>query len=428
MNYKEFLEYIYERHSGNVKLGLERMLSILAAMGEPNLHLPGIHVGGTNGKGSTCAMLETLCRAHGQKTGLNTSPHLVDYRERLRVNGVNIDTENLIRIYQKWESIFQKYEASFFEITTAMAFYYFLEQDVDTAIFEVGLGGRLDGTNPFAAEVAAITSISFDHLKSLGNTIKKIAWEKAGIIKTGQEVVLGELPEEAYDVIESVCQERSAIISRFGREFLVKNINLREDGTEFDYKDENVTWEKLFVNLIGEHQAHNAGVAIRTFRKMMQKRSKTVDEGQVRDALKNTLWLGRMQILQKEPLLLIDGAHNEEGISALVKNLQKIYTGRRIIFVLAILRDKNLEKMVNAVCTVADKLIISKNKSTRAAEIEEQVQYAEKYGADYETARDVVSGCRRAIALAGCNDVVIISGSLYTISEILAEPEFGENI
>jgi dihydrofolate synthase / folylpolyglutamate synthase len=426
MDYRELLEYIYERHSGNVKLGLERMLSILEAMGNPNLLLNGIHVAGTNGKGSTCAMLEAIGRAHGQKTGLNTSPHLVDYRERIRVNGTNIDTENLIRIYQTWETVFRKYEASFFEITTAMAFQYFREQQVDTAIFEVGLGGRLDGTNPFAAEVAAITSISFDHVKSLGNSIKKIAWEKAGIIKAGQEVVLGIISEEAYGIIAGVCEKRGAVISRFGREYRVENIKLHEDGTEFDYIDENVTLENLFVNLIGEHQAHNAGVAIRAFAKMMQKRGETLEADKVRAALKDTQWLGRMQILQKKPLVLIDGAHNDEGVQALVKNLQKIYAGRRIIFVLAILRDKNLEKMIKAICTVSDKLIISKNKSTRAAEIEDQVKYAEKYGANYETARDVVSGSRRALAEAGEDDVVIISGSLYTISEVLAEPEFGE--
>ena len=421
MEYKEFLEYIYERHSGNVKLGLERILGILQRLREPNLKLSGIHVARTNGKGSTCAILESLCMAHGHKTGLNTSPHLVDYRERIRISGKNIESEDLIRIYLKWKKVFQEFEASFFEITTAIAFYYFKEQQVDTAIFEVGLGGRLDGTNPFAAEVAAITSISFDHVKSLGNTIKKIAWEKAGIIKPDQDVVLGKLPEEAYEVISGICEQRGARISRLGRDYRIENIKLGENGTFFDYYDENVTWRGLCVNLLGEHQAFNAGVAINSFIKMMRKRHEDIDLYKVKSALNSTQWQGRMQVLQKEPVVLLDGAHNEEGIGILVKNLRNIYAGKKIIFVLAILRDKNLEQMINDICSVADKLIISKNKSNRAAEISEQVEFAEKYKADYETASDVVSGTRRALELASKEDVVIVSGSLYTISEILAE-------
>ncbi len=421
MTYQEFLKYIFERHSGNVKLGLERIHTILNAMDNPNLHLRGIHIAGTNGKGSTCAMLESLCRAYGYKTGLNTSPHLVDYRERIRINGENISAEELIRLYLKWEAVFQGNEASFFEITTAMAFYYFYEQQVEAAIFEVGLGGRLDGTNPFAAQVAAITTISFDHIISLGNTLRKIAWEKAGIIKPGQEVVLGAIPEEAFQVIAGVCEERGARYSRLGEDYRIDNIRLSEEGTFFDYSDEDVTWKQLCVNLVGEHQAFNAGVALRSFFRWRQQQGKSVEEGIIREGLLHTNWIGRMQILQTEPTVIIDGAHNEEGIGVLVKNLKKIYADKKIIFVLAILRDKNLESMIRSISEVSNKLIISKNKSKRAAEIEEQVAFAEKFQANYETAFDVVTGTKRALEIAGKDDIVIISGSLYTISEVLAE-------
>lgn len=176
MKYQQFLDYIYQRHSGNVKLGLDRMHKILAAMNEPNLKLAGIHIAGTNGKGSTAAMCEALSLQHGITTGLNTSPHLIDYRERFRINGKNIDFTELLTTYRKWEKIFEKNEASFFEITTAMAFYIFHEKNVRNAIFEVGLGGRLDGTKPFSATVSAITSISYDHPKSLGESVEKIAF------------------------------------------------------------------------------------------------------------------------------------------------------------------------------------------------------------------------------------------------------------
>jgi len=202
MEYQEFLDYIYQRHSGNVKLGLERIENILKAMGSPNKKIKGIHIAGTNGKGSTAAMCEALSIQHGIKTGLNTSPHLVDYRERIRLNGDNIELDELISTYKKWETVLEENEASFFEITTAMAFDIFHSNNIDNAIFEVGLGGRLDGTNPFASTVTVITTISYDHTKSLGDTIEKIAFEKAGIIKANTPVVLGEMPVEASDVIK----------------------------------------------------------------------------------------------------------------------------------------------------------------------------------------------------------------------------------
>ena len=183
MKYQEFLDYIYKRHSGNVKLGLERMENILRAMDNPNLKLDGIHIAGTNGKGSTAAMCEALSIEHGIKTGMNTSPHLVDYRERIRIDGNNIKLATLIEIYKKWEKVLEENEASFFEITTSMAFYHFMDAEVGNAIFEVGLGGRLDGTNPFVPDVSVITTISYDHPKSLGDSVEKIAFEKAGIIK-----------------------------------------------------------------------------------------------------------------------------------------------------------------------------------------------------------------------------------------------------
>jgi dihydrofolate synthase / folylpolyglutamate synthase len=427
MKYTEFLEYIYERHSGNVKLGLDRMKSILEAMGNPNRKLKGIHVGGTNGKGSTCAILEALFLASGFRTGLNTSPHLVDYRERIRLNGSEISESELIELYSDWEQVFSVNEASFFEITTAMAFRYFYEQQVEAAIFEVGLGGRLDGTNPFMAEIAAITTISLDHVKSLGGTIRKIAWEKAGIIKKDQDVVLGFINEEAIREITRVCEEKGGRISALGRDFMVSDIKTGSDGTRFDYEDENVTWKGLSVNLSGAYQANNAAVALRAYITWMKNRNLKISEQLVSKALRGIHWRGRLQILQREPLVIIDGAHNEEGIGLLVDSIKRIYSGRRIIFVLAILRDKNLQVMIKRVCEVSDKLIISKNKSKRAAEIEEQVMIAERYKADYETARDVVSATKRALSMARKDDVVIISGSLYTISEVLAEKMFEEN-
>jgi len=423
MNYQEFLDYIYRRHSGNVKLGLERMEAILLEMNNPNLKLSGIHIAGTNGKGSTAAICESLSMAHGLKTGLNTSPHLIDYRERIRINRKNISFPILLNIYKKWEKVFEKHAASFFEITTAMAFYYFWTEKVDTAIFEVGLGGRLDGTNPFKSTVSAITSISFDHPKSLGDSEEKIAFEKAGIIKKKTPVVLGKMKFPAKQVIVNIAKQKQAPLSEFGKDFFISRISVSTDGTIFDYESKNLNLKNLHTNLIGEHQAFNAGVALTSFQIYLNKIGKTISEQVLRKALKEVFWLGRMQILSRKPLVIIDGAHNEEGISALANNLQKLFPQKNLYFVLAILRDKKLESIFNKICPLATKIFITKNHSQRAAEIEEQTEFVKKHGTPFETAENVNQAMKNAIATASENDVVVITGSLYTISEILLNNE-----
>jgi len=423
MKYQEFLDYIYKRHSGNVKLGLDRMFAILEEMGNPNKKLNGIHIAGTNGKGSTAAMCETLSLGFGLKTGMNTSPHLVDYRERIRVNGKNISLETLIEIYQKWELVLEKHEASFFEITTAMAFYHFLTNQIDTAIFEVGLGGRLDGTNPFESTVTAITSISYDHPKSLGDSVEKIAYEKAGIIKENTPIVIGKMDVKYAEIIKNVAKKKNAQVYQFGKNFKVENISITEKGTTFDYLSDDLNLPQITINLIGKHQAYNASVAITAFKLFVRnlgiKDCNLEFETKFRTALKKVNWMGRMQIIATKPTVILDGAHNEEGIKALTSNLKKLFPNKKIYFVLAILRDKKLDTIIKNICEISHKIFIAKNQSARAAEIDEQTKFVTKYGGSYEIVADVVDAKNRAVTEANKNDIVIVSGSLYTISEIL---------
>ncbi|MDY6914750.1 MAG: Mur ligase family protein, partial [Candidatus Cloacimonadota bacterium] len=304
MNYQEFLDYIYKRHSGNVRLGLERMEAILKEMDEPNNKISGIHIAGTNGKGSTAAMCEAICKEHGLKTGLNTSPHLVDYRERIRINCQNVKLKELMQTYKKWEDVFEKYEASFFEITTAMAFWLFYKHNIEASIFEVGLGGRLDGTKPFNSAVTVITSISYDHTKSLGNKIEKIAFEKAGILKQTIPVVLGKMPDEAYRVISEIASQKNIPIWNFQNNFKVQNVSIDSKGTHLDYSDEETTLKDLKLNLIGKHQANNAALAITASKLFLKNIGILPNSNKIRIALQKTDWLGRMQILQHNPLVL----------------------------------------------------------------------------------------------------------------------------
>ena len=421
MDYQEFLDYIYQRHSGNVKLGLDRILNILQAMGNPNKKLHGIHVAGTNGKGSTCAMCEAMSLEYNIKTGMNTSPHLVDYRERIRIEGNDIKLKELISLYKRWESVLEENEASFFEITTALAFAAFDKYQVENSIFEVGLGGRLDGTNPFASTVTAITSISYDHTKSLGDTIEKIAFEKAGIVKENTPLILGKLPETAFSVIEEVVLEKKAPILRLGKDFKISNISISEQGTSFDYEYENLKLNKTTTNLLGKHQAYNAAVAITAFVIFLKKTNRKISKIKIQSALQKVNWQGRMQIISKNPTVIIDGAHNEEGVKALTANLKELFPQKKILFVLAILRDKKLEEIIKDICSVSHKIFVSKNKSTRAAEIEDQIAIVQKYHTNFESVMDVVDAAKKAILEANEDDIVMISGSLYTISEVLKE-------
>jgi dihydrofolate synthase / folylpolyglutamate synthase len=421
MKYQEFLDYIYQRHSGNVKLGLDRMQNILKSMGSPNKNLLGIHIAGTNGKGSTAAMCEALSIQYGMKTGLNTSPHLVDYRERIRLNGINIELEELISTYKKWESVLEENEASFFEITTAMAFDIFYANKLDNAIFEVGLGGRLDGTNPFASTVSVITTISFDHTKSLGDTIEKIAFEKAGIIKKNTPLILGKITEEAKKIIKKRASELNAPILEYGRDFSISNIKINEVGTSFNYQSPELNLENISVNLLGKHQAYNAATAISAFIMFLHKTNRKINEQKIYDALANVNWQGRMQIISQKPIVIIDGAHNEEGIRALRDNLTEIFPNKKIYFVLAILRDKNLGNIIKNICSVSYKIYITKNKSARAAEIEDQVRFVKLHDKPFEIHEDVTAATKKAISDANEDDIVMISGSLYTISEVIKE-------
>ncbi len=419
MKYKEFLDHIFQRHSGNVKLGLERMENILNSMGNPNKKLQGIHIAGTNGKGSTAAICEALSIESGLKTGMNTSPHLIDYRERIRLDGKNIGLNKLSEIYGRWEKIFEENKASFFEITTALAFYHFFREQVENAIFEVGLGGRLDGTNPFRSTVSVITTISYDHRKSLGDSLEKIAFEKAGILKKRIPLILGKIPVQAVCIIKKRAEELEIPIFESGKDFQVTKVKTSTTGTNFDFLSNNFSLKNLKLNLIGKHQAENAGIAIFTFLTFLKKTDRILKTGKIRNALSKINWSGRMQIIKKKPVVLIDGAHNEEGIETLTENLKDLFPAKKIYFVMAILRDKNLEKIIENICSISYKIFISRNRSTRAAEIEEQEKFVLQYGIDYELIGSVLDATKIAIKQAADEDIIVISGSLYTISEIL---------
>ncbi|HOE91669.1 MAG TPA: folylpolyglutamate synthase/dihydrofolate synthase family protein [Candidatus Cloacimonadota bacterium] len=426
MEYKDFLELIYQRYSGNVKLGLERIENIFSKMGNPDKKLKGIHVAGTNGKGSTSAISEAMALGQGYHTGMNTSPHLIDYCERFRIDGKNPSYLEILDLHNRFQNIFDENEASFFEISTALALQLFVEKEVDTSIIEVGLGGRLDGTNTFNSTVSIITTVSLDHPKSLGDTIEKIAFEKAGIIKKNTPLVLGNIVENAKQVILQEAKTKNAPVFAFNQEYYVKNIVTDTTGTTFDYEfpAKNINLKQIKINLLGEHQATNAATALTAFILYNEILQRQIDFTKLRASLMQVNWFGRMQILHTKPLVIIDGAHNEEGVKSLISNLKNMFPNRYIRFVVAILRDKKLDIMIEDICHFAQEIYISKNHSERAADLEEQIDVAKKFDIPYFACDDLLSATKTAFAKTKDDEILIITGSLYTISEVLKERLF----
>lgn len=420
MKYNEFLEYIYQRYSGNVKLGLDRITGILQEMDNPQDSLQGIHVGGTNGKGSTCAACEALLLEHDLHTGLNTSPHLIDYCERFRIDRQNVPFDRILDIFHRYEILYERWDASFFEITTAIAFQLFREEQVKAAVIEVGLGGRLDATNLFTPRVAAITTIGLDHVKTLGETPELIAFEKAGIIKSEVPVVLGRIDASPLEVILKQAQFMEAPTYLIDHDFFVTNVVNSAEGVRFDYQFGDFQLKGIRSNLLGRHQAVNMSIALTAF--LLYSRSAGITPGGdlIRSALGKVLWMGRMQLLQNNPTVIVDGAHNLQGVEVFVNNLQELFPGRKLRFVVSILADKNYKAMLSSMSSLAEVFYISKNESERAAEIEDQAAVVRELGIACRTAPTVREAFLQASSEAGPEDVIIGAGSLYTVAEILS--------
>ncbi len=426
IKFSEFLNVVTVKHTGDIKYNLDRIHYLLSEMGHPENKLKGIHIAGTNGKGSTSAISNQISLAHKKTTGLNTSPHLIDYRERIRINGRNISAQKLIDHYSQYQALFEGTNASFFEITTAIAFSLFAESNIHTSIIEVGLGGRLDGTNPFPASVSVITTISLDHTKTLGDSLEKIAFEKAGIIKNNKPVVIGALQKSAFDVIESVAMQKNSELFVYEKDFYAENIRFSSDGTYFDFVNNGrlplpQRIRGLHTNLIGKHQAENASLAISAFALYYKEINEQVNIPALKKALKQVNWKGRMQIIGNEPLTILDCAHNEEGIKKLIENIKSMFPTKKIAIVLAILRDKNYQLMIELIGELGDSLYIAQNSSERAATIEEQTAVATELGLKFKSFNSIKTALDTAIKESKAEDIVIVAGSIFTVAEVLAD-------
>ena len=389
-SYRDAVHYLYSlgNEVATAKLGLERISSMLQALGNPERSYRVVHVAGTNGKGSTCAMIEAGLRFEGVRTGLYTSPHLVEPTERIQISGVAVSELQFANAFDKVHAL--GYEATYFETVTAMAFWLFHEAGVETAVVEVGLGGRLDATNVVQPVLTVITPIDFDHQAYLGNTLESIAAEKAGILKPGVPVVVSRQRPEAMRIIEA----KGVPIIR-AEEFEIRDLEIDARGS---------TFSGLRCPLPGEHQVENAATAALALREL----------GYPAEGISIANWPGRLEHVSPNPDIILDGAHNPAGARALAKYLQRFYPHRKKWLIFGAMKDKAVNEVADILLPLAAELVFTAPANTRAIPPEELKSLAGRG----TTASDIQSALKQMTP--DHDDVVIITGSLYLVGEARA--------
>ena len=402
------------RYAGE-KNGLNNMRALLARLGNPERRLRMVHVAGTNGKGSTCSMLERMLRGCGLKTGLYTSPYLMRFPERMRVNGVPIPDEVLVRIASRVKEeteilLSEGVKPTTFELGTAITLTWFAEEQVDIAVIEVGLGGRLDPTNVISPEVCLIAPIGMDHTKVLGDTLEQIAGEKAGIIKDGIPVAVApQQSESIMNVFRDAAKEKHARLLEVSADDLtVHAIGAR--GAEFTFRG-----HKAKIALAGRHQVDNACLAISGI-ELLRTRGFDLPEEACMDALSKAVWPGRLEWLADN--LLIDGAHNPHGARALSDYVKKHLSGRRIIPMIGMMKDKDVEACIRLYADIAKEAVATRVDYPRAMECAELCQLLSSHGVHAVSGGSIPEALEKARELAGADGIVLVCGSLYVVGEV----------
>lgn len=424
MNYQEALNYIHSTYKFGSKLGLENITCLLELMGNPHKALKVIHVAGTNGKGSTSSYIHSVLMTQGYKVGLYTSPYLEEFTERMRINGKNIPKDVLAEITEFTKGKIEEMLArgmqhpTEFEVVTAIGFEYFKREKVDFLVLEVGLGGRGDSTNVVEHPlVSVITPIDFDHIDYLGDTLEKIAYEKAGIIKENSYVVSYPQQAEAMKVIEEVCTARKVKLRKAPMD-TIEILEQTDKGQFFhaNYGDQKL--ENLCISMLGEHQIQNAVMALAALFTLEKEHQIKISKDALYEGLKKNIWPGRLEIMKHNPIVMIDGAHNVHGIKALTKVLKGLFKGKNIILGIGILRDKDADPMLDEIIPLASKVVLTKPDNPRAMAVEKLRGKVEKYGKPVWKKENISEAVETALSLANEEDVVIFAGSLYMIGEV----------
>ncbi len=423
MNFTEVVYYIENSMRFGCRPGLERTAKLLELLGNPHKAIKTIHVAGTNGKGSTTAMLVSILTQAGYNTGMYTSPHLYKITERMTINNKEISEADFTayaeRVINTMKLMEEKglEQPTQFEMLTAMAFLYFTEKKVDIAVIEVGLGGAYDATNVIEADLCVITSISYDHMDILGNTIEEIAREKAGIIKKNSVAVM--YPQnytKAADTIENKCMEMNAKLVKVSE----KLINIKksdEYGHVFDYINNEIEYINIKLPLIGDHQLKNAAVVLSAIIEL-KKLGYVIEEQHIKEGLETVKWPCRLSVVSTKPIILIDGAHNDEGVDSLKAALKKYFGTRNMIFVFGMLKDKSYGYAVKELMPIASSVIATQPISSRALSAEELAVQVREFCSDVVVKENIIEAVEKAKSMCDENSMICVCGSLYLAGSV----------
>lgn len=419
MNYIEARVYLDEVSKYGSVLGLESMRELLRRLGDPQNELKFIHISGTNGKGSVLAYLSTILTGAGYRTGRYISPTLFSYRERIQVDGEYIEKESLARHVTAIAAAAEEMQKAglpsptAFEMETALAFLYFKEKRCDIVTLEVGCGGLLDATNVITTTVMeVIASISMDHTDLLGDTLAKIAAQKAGIIKPDTLVVSARQQEEAMQVIEDTCKEQHCALQAVD-ESKICDVRCGAEGQTFSYK----VWENVTISLAGSYQIKNAALALEGVEALRQLGYALSDQ-QVREGMAHTVWRGRFTTLRREPTVIIDGAHNPAAARELKDSLERYFPDKTLYYVMGMFKDKDYAQVIDLTVPLARHIItVETPGNPRALPARELAEAVARVNPSVEWADSVAHGVERALAMAGKEDAVIVFGSLSFLGE-----------
>jgi dihydrofolate synthase / folylpolyglutamate synthase len=420
MTYQESLDYLTSLGRFGIKLGLERTEALLHELGDPQDLFQGVLTAGTNGKGSVCAMVASVLQAAGYRVGLMPKPHLVSYTERIQVDQRPIPEDDFAALLTELQSTINKVAADLgppteFEILTSAALYFFARAGIDLLVCEVGLGGRLDSTNVLDLGVSVITNIALDHTQYLGSTLEAIAAEKAGILKPDSIAITGAQPP-ALAVIEAAAQKQQIPLLRLGQEIERTAIDKEWAGVQATVTTPAGSYRDLRIRLLGLHQADNAALAVAAI-DALRSRGWEVSDGALRDGLARTRWPGRLEVVDRNPIVLVDGAHNPAGLARSLATVQNLAKDRPLVIVFGAMKDKDLPSMLAQLGATGAPVIFSAIDWHRAAA---PAELAKQFSTPSETADSSTEALDRARQRASSGGIVLVCGSLYLVGEVIA--------
>ncbi len=414
-SYKRAVDSLYSLQKFGIKFGLSNTSNLLKSLGNPHKNQRYIHIAGTNGKGSVAAFIASILKEAGLKVGLYSSPHLLRFTERFTINGVEMPQDTATSLIKEIQKVFVPAEPpTFFEAVTAMALTYFARENTDIAIMEVGMGGRLDATNVITPMVSVITNICMEHQYFLGNTLLDIAREKAGIIKEGIDVITGATSTSVLKLFASIAEEKKAPFWRVG-----SDIRYRSTASGLHYYGIKENLHGLQLGLMGSFQHRNAALALSAI-EILRDRGLTISSDSIKEGLKKTFWPGRMHLVEKNPAIILDGAHNAAAARTLAAAIKKDISHDRVILVIGIMADKDIGAILKGIVPVGDYVIFTKPVYSRAASPHVLKKEASSFNKRGEVVENLKGAILRAKKIAGPNDLIVVCGSLFTVGEAMS--------